>query len=108
MHNHYNIFLFFFIMFIAFWQRWERGNFLTFNNMLFNLKKCINYRKVCRYFSFLKTNMESEQVKVNNTAQVISEGLATIKTSGKVFYNPVQEFNRDLRYLELQTFYFVN
>lgn len=31
--------------------------------------------------------------------QVITEGLATVKTSGKVFYNQVQEFNRDLRLL---------
>lgn len=29
--------------------------------------------------------------------QTISEGSATIRTYGKVFYNPVQEFNRDLR-----------
>lgn len=29
--------------------------------------------------------------------QVIREGFATIETGGKVFYNPVQEFNRDLR-----------
>lgn len=31
------------------------------------------------------------------TEQIISEGLATVKTGEKVFYNPVQEFNRDLR-----------
>lgn len=29
--------------------------------------------------------------------QAITEGLASVKTAGKVFYNPVQEFNRDLR-----------
>lgn len=33
-----------------------------------------------------------------NNEQTISEGLATVKTQGHVFYNPVQEFNRDLRY----------
>lgn len=31
--------------------------------------------------------------------QTITEGFATVKTQGNVFYNPVQEFNRDLRYL---------
>lgn len=29
--------------------------------------------------------------------QEIVEGCAKIKTAGKVFYNPVQEFNRDIR-----------
>lgn len=29
--------------------------------------------------------------------QEIVEGLAKIQTTGNVFYNPVQEFNRDLR-----------
>lgn len=36
--------------------------------------------------------------------QTISEGLAKVKTSGNVFYNPVQEFNRDLRLGILQPF----
>lgn len=31
--------------------------------------------------------------------QEILEGRAKVRTSGKVFYNPVQEFNRDLRWL---------
>lgn len=34
----------------------------------------------------------------------ISEGQAKIKTVGKVFYNPVQEFNRDLSISVLTTF----
>lgn len=33
-----------------------------------------------------------------NITQLISEGSAVVKTTGNVFYNPVQEFNRDLRY----------
>lgn len=37
-----------------------------------------------------------------NDTQIITEGLAKIQTAGNVFYNPVQEFNRDLR-LELNT-----
>ncbi|KAI4456709.1 n 2 n 2 -dimethylguanosine trna methyltransferase [Holotrichia oblita] len=36
-------------------------------------------------------------ISKENCVQTISEGLATVKTSGKVFYNAVQEFNRDLR-----------
>jgi tRNA G26 N,N-dimethylase Trm1 len=35
--------------------------------------------------------MEGSEVKE------ISEGMARIKTYGNVFYNPVQQFNRDLR-----------
>lgn len=31
------------------------------------------------------------------TEQLITEGQAKVKTAGNVFYNPVQEFNRDLR-----------
>lgn len=40
--------------------------------------------------------------------QTIKEGSAEIRTYGKVFYNPVQEFNRDLRYtnlFEIENFY---
>ncbi|KAJ3644543.1 hypothetical protein Zmor_022268 [Zophobas morio] len=40
----------------------------------------------------------------NPPSQEISEGLAKIKTSGSVFYNPVQEFNRDLSIIVLNTF----
>lgn len=49
-------------------------------------------------FAFtLKTN-RMEQTEVNQSeTQQITEGLAKIKTLGNVFYNPVQEFNRDLR-----------
>ncbi|XP_064213539.1 tRNA (guanine(26)-N(2))-dimethyltransferase [Tribolium castaneum] len=36
--------------------------------------------------------------------QEITEGLAKIKTLGSVFYNPVQEFNRDLSIVVLNTF----
>lgn len=36
--------------------------------------------------------------------QTITEGLATIKTQGHVFYNPVQEFNRDLSLSVLSVF----
>lgn len=38
-----------------------------------------------------------EIVASNDEVCTITEGLAKVKTSGKVFYNPVQEFNRDLR-----------
>ncbi|KAJ8913229.1 hypothetical protein NQ315_016172 [Exocentrus adspersus] len=33
---------------------------------------------------------------MDNDTQIITEGLAKIRTGGNVFYNPVQEFNRDL------------
>ncbi|XP_044272763.1 probable tRNA (guanine(26)-N(2))-dimethyltransferase [Tribolium madens] len=43
--------------------------------------------------------------EVNNTeSREITEGLAKIKTQGSVFYNPVQEFNRDLSIVVLNTF----
>ncbi|XP_056643380.1 tRNA (guanine(26)-N(2))-dimethyltransferase [Diorhabda sublineata] len=44
--------------------------------------------------------------KMNEVKEIrnISEGLANIKTSGKVFYNPVQEFNRDLSISVISTF----
>lgn len=35
--------------------------------------------------------------KMEQEPHHITEGLAKIQTCGKVFYNPVQEFNRDLR-----------
>lgn len=42
--------------------------------------------------------MNSACTKPENTKeQTIIEGSTKIKTTGKVFYNPVQEFNRDLR-----------
>lgn len=43
--------------------------------------------------------MESTTDTKNDNEQTITEGFATVKTQGNVFYNPVQEFNRDLRYL---------
>lgn len=70
-------------------------------NMLSNLRlfrryELLNFR---RFLSLAERNMELEKDNTSETVQVISEGSATIKTSGKVFYNPVQEFNRDIRYL---------
>lgn len=34
----------------------------------------------------------------------IKEGLASIYTTNDVFYNPVQEFNRDMRYIPCTEF----
>ncbi|XP_018576509.1 probable tRNA (guanine(26)-N(2))-dimethyltransferase [Anoplophora glabripennis] len=39
-----------------------------------------------------------------NETQIITEGLAKIRTAGNVFYNPVQEFNRDLSISVITTF----
>ncbi|CAG9812588.1 unnamed protein product [Phaedon cochleariae] len=39
-----------------------------------------------------------------SSSQEISEGLATVRTVGNVFYNPVQEFNRDLSISVIKTF----
>ncbi|KAL3273071.1 hypothetical protein HHI36_014526 [Cryptolaemus montrouzieri] len=54
--------------------------------------------------------MDSEE-KQNTEILIedIIEGCAKIKTAGKVFYNPVQEFNRDLSILVLRVFskYFI-
>lgn len=41
----------------------------------------------------------------SNNKQIITEGQATVKTEGNVFYNPVQEFNRDLRYKHEYTYF---
>lgn len=38
------------------------------------------------------------------TKTSITEGSATIESEGHVFYNPVQEFNRDLSLSVLSTF----
>lgn len=43
---------------------------------------------------------EEKEPEIRN----ISEGLANIRTGGKVFYNPVQEFNRDLSISVISTF----
>ncbi|RZC38725.1 tRNA (guanine(26)-N(2))-dimethyltransferase, partial [Asbolus verrucosus] len=47
--------------------------------------------------------MEVNEANKSET-QEICEGLAKIKTSGRVFYNPVQEFNRDLSIIALNVF----
>ncbi|XP_044759621.1 probable tRNA (guanine(26)-N(2))-dimethyltransferase isoform X2 [Coccinella septempunctata] len=48
-------------------------------------------------------------MKLLNLAKEIVEGCAKIQTAGKVFYNPVQEFNRDISILVLRVFskYFI-
>lgn len=55
--------------------------------------------------------MDCDSTTKNNDIliQEIVEGCAKIKTAGKVFYNPVQEFNRDLSILVLRVFsrYFI-
>lgn len=48
-------------------------------------------------YKFLVVSYRMVKMDVNND-QTISEGLATVKTLRNVFYNPVQEFNRDLRF----------
>ncbi|XP_066259855.1 tRNA (guanine(26)-N(2))-dimethyltransferase [Euwallacea similis] len=44
---------------------------------------------------FLK-NFKMSETKVSEPIQEIAEGLAKVQAAGSVFYNPVQEFNRDL------------
>lgn len=61
---------------------------LTFRARLSNLK-------FIRNLHVLQGKME-KQVETESV-HTITEGSASIKTAGKVFYNPVQEFNRDLR-----------
>ncbi|KAG5865910.1 hypothetical protein JTB14_011379 [Gonioctena quinquepunctata] len=49
--------------------------------------------------------MTSETTSTTDTKiHEISEGLARIKTKGNVFYNPVQEFNRDLSISAISSF----
>lgn len=73
---------------------------MTFRKRLPNLKLFLRPR-ILKYLSISNRNMELQTVKTENeTLHSITEGSACIKTTGKVFYNPVQEFNRDLR-LEL-------
>lgn len=48
--------------------------------------------------SFKKVLCVSYHMVTMGDQTQISEGLATVNSTGKVFYNPVQEFNRDLRY----------
>ncbi|KAF5290522.1 hypothetical protein FQA39_LY03626 [Lamprigera yunnana] len=65
---------------------------------LLNIK--IRYTIYCKLSShILQQTSEGTEME-----QVIQEGRATIKTSGKVFYNPVQEFNRDLSIAVLNAF----
>lgn len=54
--------------------------------------KCI----VETFCSTMETNTDVE-TPVDCGVQEIVEGHAKIRTGGKVFYNVVQEFNRDLR-----------
>ncbi|CAG9764043.1 unnamed protein product [Ceutorhynchus assimilis] len=49
------------------------------------------------------SNQEPENVS-EPEPQKISEGLAEVQTTGKVFYNPVQEFNRDLSISVISTY----
>lgn len=62
-----------------------------------NLKLYICLRNLKSVLN-LHRKMESKACETDKlTVQTITEGSACIKTTGKVFYNPVQEFNRDLR-----------
>lgn len=63
--------------------------------MRYNLKIIPNFRRC--FSSKIKNINNMETVASNDEVCTITEGLAKVKTSGKVFYNPVQEFNRDLR-----------
>lgn len=51
-------------------------------------------KDVGAFFKFVHIMQVSDG---DSKQHVISEGKATVKTAGNVFYNPVQEFNRDLR-----------
>lgn len=63
---------------------------MTFRSRLPNLK-------LLRSLHVLPGKMQQQVETENGGVHTIKEGAATIKTAGKVFYNPVQEFNRDLR-----------
>lgn len=63
---------------------------MTFRSRLPNLK-------FLRRLHVLRGKMQQQVETENGGVHTITEGAATIKTAGKVFYNPVQEFNRDLR-----------
>lgn len=66
---------------------------IMFGSRLPNLKLVTRQK----HFSYLRVLSRKMETQPNEIIQSITEGLACIKTSGKVFYNPVQEFNRDLR-----------
>lgn len=61
----------------------------------------MNYDKLScsTQVSFSTMELGEQNTKSVSEVQEIKEGKAVIKTGGKVFYNIVQEFNRDLRYL---------
>lgn len=71
--------------------------------MLF-YSKLIEFRQSIKYIYFIKFTNPYRTLKMDEKNKCdlkeISEGLATIKTRGNVFYNPVQEFNRDLRLVQ--------
>lgn len=52
----------------------------------------------------MNNEKEMQDSVVQPLQQTIKEGQAVITTAGKVFYNPVQEFNRDLSISVLNTF----
>lgn len=56
--------------------------------------KCI---AVIFFSSTMETKSDVKNPSVDCDIQEIVEGHAKIRTGGKVFYNVVQEFNRDLR-----------
>lgn len=49
-------------------------------------------------------NVNKPDMETNNEPKYIVEGSARIFEEGNVFYNPVQEFNRDISILALNTF----
>ncbi|KAJ8981890.1 hypothetical protein NQ317_007282 [Molorchus minor] len=61
----------------------------------------LNLQKLQEY---AQSSMEVKNINNSNEPQLITEGSAKITTSGKVFYNPVQEFNRDLSISIITTF----
>lgn len=75
------------------WTKSKYGN-VAILDMRFNLKIILTFRRTRCFCTNIK-NMETEACP--DEVYTITEGLAKVKTSGKVFYNPVQEFNRDLR-----------
>lgn len=73
-----------------------RSRHLT-SKFTFNSKDNFKLYKTFLKTQFYKNLLHMETGTVGDNVQLITEGLATVKTAGKVFYNPVQEFNRDLR-----------
>lgn len=72
-------------------------NFVNLHTkFIYNFHNLTIFYKSIRFYSLIA--MESEE------PQQIVEGLAQIQTGGKVFYNPVQEFNRDLSILAISTY----